>query len=238
MCSKVRAVFLDAGYTLLFPRLERLIRDLANLGFAASAKDFQDAERAGKRKLDQVLWPRIRDGEIPQTSSRLYWEPYFEFLMDRLGASSEARPAFIQKLAEAFRDIHTWSRVLPETLPVLERLHSAGYFLAAISNSNGTVEGELRRAGLGEYLGFVIDSAIVGIEKPHPEIFRIALRRAKVAPQEAVYVGDLYSVDVGGAQLAGLRGILLDRVGAYPDAACPRISSLLELGKVVAQLDS
>jgi len=179
---------------LLFPRLDGLIRDLTNLGFAASAEDFEQAERAGKRKLDELLWPRIREGQIPQTSSRLYWEPYFEVLMDRLGASVEVRPALIQKVAGTFRDTRTWSKVLPETLPVLERLRSAGYFLAAISNSDGTVEGELRRAGFGEYLGFVIDSAIVGVEKPHPEISRIALDRANVAPEEALYVGDLYGV--------------------------------------------
>ncbi len=235
MRSKVRAVFLDAGYTLLFPRLDALMRDLADLGFSARAEDFEEAERVGKRKLDELLWPRIRDGQIPQTSSRLYWEPYFEALMNRLGASSEARPALIEKVAETFRDIRTWSTVLPETLPVLQSLRSAGYFLAAISNSNGTVEGELRRAGFGEYLGFVIDSEIVGVEKPHPEIFRIALRRANVAPEEALYVGDIYAVDVGGAQLAGLGGILYDRVGAYPDADCPRVTSLSELSTLVEQ---
>ncbi|MCL5006420.1 MAG: HAD family hydrolase [Acidobacteria bacterium] len=235
MCSKVRAVFLDAGYTLLFPRVEVLIRDLTDLGFAASAEDFEEAERAGKRKLDELLWPRIRNGQIPRTSSRFYWQPYFEFLMDRLGVSVEARPALIEKLGGTFRDIRTWSRVLPETLPVLERLRAAGYFLAAISNSNGTVESELRRAGFSEYLRFVIDSAIVGVEKPDPEIFRIALRQANVAPEEALYVGDIYAVDVGGAQLAGLRGVLFDHVGAYPDAACARITSLSELSTLVEQ---
>jgi HAD superfamily hydrolase (TIGR01509 family) len=237
MGSKVRAVFLDAGYTLVFPRLEGLARELASLGFAASVEDFEHAERLGKKKLDEVLWPRIRDGEIPQASSHLYWEPYIEALMDRLEAPAEARPGLALKVAETFRDIHTWSRVLPETIPALESLRAAGYQLAAISNSDGRIESEIGRAGLAEYLGFVIDSAIVGVEKPHPEIFRIALRRANVSPEEALYVGDIYAVDVGGAQLAGLRAILFDRVGAYPEAACPRITSFSELGQAVEQFD-
>lgn len=226
MSSRVRAVFLDAGYTLLFPRLEGLMRELEELGFRASTEDFEEAERAGKRKLDRLLWPRIRTGEVPRTSGHLYWEAYFEVLMDRLGALPEARPGLSLKVGAAFRNIHTWSRVLPETLPALESLRAAGYFLAVISNSNGTVESELRRAGLGGCLEFVIDSAIVGVEKPHPEIFRMALRRANVRPEEAVYVGDLYSTDIGGAQAAGLRGILYDRVAAYPDADCLRVCSL------------
>jgi HAD superfamily hydrolase (TIGR01549 family) len=238
MPSKVRAVFLDAGYTLLFPRLEALGGELAKLGFAASPEDFEQAECLAKNKIDEVLWPLLRAGQIPRNSSQYYWQPYLEALMDRLKAPAEARPGLTDKVVETFTDIHTWSRVLPETPPALEGLRASGYRLAAISNSDGRIESEIGRAGLGKFLEFVIDSAIVGVEKPHPEIFEMALRRSNVAAEEALYVGDLYSVDMGGAQLAGLRGILYDRVGAYPDADCLRITSFSELGNAVAQLDS
>jgi FMN phosphatase YigB (HAD superfamily) len=69
----------------------------------------------------------------------------------------------------------------------------------------------------------------VGVEKPHPEIFRMALERAGFKAEQAVFVGDTYATDMGGAEAAGLRGILLDRVGAYPEVPCPRISSLAGL---------
>ncbi|MGD0012469.1 MAG: HAD family hydrolase, partial [Terriglobia bacterium] len=78
--------------------------------------------------------------------------------------------------------------------------------------------------------------AIVGIQKPHPGIFKLALQRAGVEGSEAVLVGDTYATDVGGAQLAGLTGVLMDGVGAYPDAACPRISSLPELARILEGL--
>jgi HAD superfamily hydrolase (TIGR01509 family) len=236
MPSKVRAVFLDAGYTLLFPRLEGLILELEERGIRASAEDFEEAERAGKRKLDEVLWPRLRADQIPRTSGHLYWESYFEALMRRLVPSAEARPGLIRKIGETFGNIHTWSRVMPKTLPALESLRDAGYFLAVISNSNGTVESQLERAGFTNYLQFVIDSAVVGVEKPHPEIFEIALRRGNVRPEEALYVGDIYSVDIGGAQQAGLSGILYDHVRAYPDVRCPRITSFGELAEALAEL--
>jgi putative hydrolase of the HAD superfamily len=73
------------------------------------------------------------------------------------------------------------------------------------------------------------------VEKPHPEIFQMALQRSGIKPDEAVYVGDTYPTDIGGAELAGLRGILIDWVGAYPDATCPRITSLSELTGLVKQ---
>ena len=78
--------------------------------------------------------------------------------------------------------------------------------------------------------------SIVGIQKPHPGIFKLALQRAAVEGSEAVFVGDTYATDVGGAQLAGLTGVLMDSVDAYPDAECPKISSLPELETILQGL--
>ena len=79
-----------------------------------------------------------------------------------------------------------------------------------ISNSNGTVRSVLTAAGLAGALDFVIDSGAVGVEKPDPRIFALGLAEAGVSAGEAVYIGDLYSVDVLGARRAGIEAILLD----------------------------
>jgi len=92
----------------------------------------------------------------------------------------------------------------------------------------------LRHVGLRDYFQAVFDSAVMGVEKPHPEIFQLALASAKVAANDAVFVGDTNATDVGGAQLAGLHGVLIDRINAYPHAECPRITSLPELDSVLA----
>lgn len=236
MNSKLRAIFLDAGNTLLFPQLEMLSQELVDAGFHVRVEQFSDAERAGKKKLDEILWPQIRERCAPRSTDRLYWRTYLEALGEQIEALAEDRDRAIKIVVKRFQDIRTWSKILPETIPTLKGLKSAGYFLAAISNSDGSVESELQRAGLCEYLEFVIDSAKVGVEKPHPEIFQIALNRAGIVPQEAIYVGDTYPTDIGGAQLAGLRGVLMDRIGAYPDAACPRITSLSQLSGVLEQI--
>jgi putative hydrolase of the HAD superfamily len=60
----------------------------------------------------------------------------------------------------------------------------------------------------------------VGVEKPDPRIFHLGLREANVEAAEAVYVGDLYSVDVLGARGAGLDGILLDPRGYWAPRDC------------------
>jgi putative hydrolase of the HAD superfamily len=233
MTVPLRAIFFDAGNTLIYPRVEELAADLTRQGYPASAEDFYAAERAGKQKLDEWLWPQIRQGVVPRTIDHYYWGEYLKALVERLGVPGPERLPMMQRVAEGFRDITCWSKVLPETPPFLEALRAQGYFLGVISNSIGTMEEQLGRVGLARYFDTVLDSALVGVEKPHPEIFQIALSRAKVAPAETLFVGDTNATDMGGAQLAGLRGVLIDRVGAYPLATCPRITLLPELGALL-----
>jgi FMN phosphatase YigB (HAD superfamily) len=64
----------------------------------------------------------------------------------------------------------------------------------------------------------------------------MALASAKVGADEAVFVGDTNATDMGGAQLAGLYGVLIDRIDAYPHAEGPRIKLLPELGEVLEKL--
>ncbi|HUU13514.1 MAG TPA: HAD family hydrolase [Terriglobia bacterium] len=234
----LRAIFFDAGNTLIFPRVEELAQDLTEQGYPAEVEDFCAAERAGKQKLDEWLWPQIRLGEVPRTIDHFYWGAYLRALMERIRAPESEQGRLMQRVAEGFQDITLWSRVLPETPPYLEKLRARGYFLGVISNSIGTMEEQLARLDLARHFDIVIDSAVVGVEKPHPDIFKIALGRARVEPSEAIFVGDTHATDIGGAQLAGLRGVLIDRVGAYPQAACPRINSLPELESVLANLPS
>lgn len=233
MTSTLRAIFFDAGNTLIYPRVEDLAADLTVQGFPTTVEDFFDAERVGKQRLDEWLWPQIRQGVVPRTIDHYYWFQYLKALMGRLGAPEREHERLMDRVAEGFRDITLWSKVMPETPPFLEKLRAQGYYLGVISNSVGKMEQQLRQVNLARYFDAIFDSAIVGVEKPHPEIFQIALTRAGVSPQEALFIGDTNATDIGGAQLAGLRGVLIDRVGAYPHADCPRITSLPELGSIL-----
>jgi HAD superfamily hydrolase (TIGR01509 family) len=233
MPSSLRAIFFDAGNTLVYPRVEELAEELTRQGYPAGPEDFFAAERAGKQKLDEWLWPQIRQGEVPRTIDPYYWGEYLKALVERLGVPGPEQLRIMHHVADGFREITLWSRVLPETPPFLEKLRGQGYHLGVISNSIGTMEQQLQRLDLARHFETVIDSAVVGVEKPHPDIFRIAFQRAGVSSQDALFVGDTNATDMGGAHLAGLRGVLIDRVGAYPNAESPRITSLPELERLL-----
>jgi putative hydrolase of the HAD superfamily len=234
--SPIRAILFDAGNTLVYPRLDLRAHDLAGQGYPARIENFHAAEREAKKKLDEWLWPQIRKGEIPRTIDHYYWVEYLASLMKEIGAPQAEHQRLIRIVADGFRDIRTWSVVMPETPGYLATLKGRGYFLGVISNSVGTIEDQLRSVGLRDYFQAVFDSAIVGVEKPHPEIFQLALAKATVSASEALFVGDTHATDVGGAQHAGLRGVLIDRVEAYPGAECLRIKSLPELDALLEEL--
>jgi len=234
--SRIRAIFFDAGNTLLYPRLDERANELTEAGFPARVEDFHAAERGAKQRLDAWLWPQIRRGEVPRTIDHYYWAEFLSLLMRLIGAPETEHTRLVNLMANGFRDIRTWSVVTPETPPYLASLKAAGYFLGVISNSVGTLTGQLEYTGLHSYFQAVFDSALVGVEKPHPEIFQMALASARVDPDEAVFVGDTFASDVGGAQLAGLHGVLIDRINAYPDIEGVRLSSLPELDHILQTL--
>jgi len=61
-------------------------------------------------------------------------------------------------------------------------------------------------------------------------------QRGGQAHEGWVFVGDTNATDMGGAHLAGLRGVLIDRVGAYPNAQGPRITLLPELESLLRNI--
>lgn len=117
----------------------------------------------------------------------------------------------------------------PDAEPALMRLSNDGYFLGLISNAPPDTARVVDALGLRKYLRGVVISGDVGYSKPHPEIFRIALREAKVNPAHAIHVGDFFEADVVGARNAGITGLLIDREGSQTGLDCPRIESLDEV---------
>ena len=117
----------------------------------------------------------------------------------------------------------------PACPTALRDLGEAGYRLVVVSNADGTVEAGLEACGLRDAFEAVIDSHVVGYEKPDPRIFRHALDVAGAAPETTLHVGDIYHVDVLGAREAGLHALLLDPFDDWAGVDCPRLPALADL---------
>jgi putative hydrolase of the HAD superfamily len=221
--ATVRTLLLDAGGVLVRPDFQRVAGALSAQGVSVSAARLRAAEAPAKRELDRPV------GEGTQTDEERGWV-YFNLLLRHAGiAPSAATDAALAEL-KAWHDLHClWDDVPEGVGTALRRLRAAGLRMAVVSNSNGTVRLLLERLGFLGLFEEVLDSAVEGIEKPDPRIFRLALERLGASPGEALFVGDIYHVDVVGGRAAGLRVVMVDEAGLYGDADCPRVRSLVEL---------
>lgn len=115
----------------------------------------------------------------------------------------------------------------------LRRLRAAGCRLGIVSNANGEVEAELLRHGICSRDGkdcaavdVVIDSDLVGVEKPDPAIFALAIDALGVPAEHCVHLGDSAFFDVGGAQAAGIDALHLAPLGECGADGHAHVSSL------------
>ena len=195
----------------------------AALGVPISAAALDRSVGAATRAVEGAAG--VAAGRTDRDRARVYLEALFT----GAGVPAERMDEVARTLQSLHREWHLWCRTLPGTAESLDRLRAAGLRLGVVSNSDGRVEEALAAAGIRDQFDVILDSARVGVEKPDPAIFRAALAALGVAPEEALYVGDLYDVDVVGARAAGIEGVLLVPEAAAPTAECRHVESLVAL---------
>ena len=220
MNAKVKVIFFDVGNTLLFPNRERIHAPLAERGFTPDGEHLRDLECRTKKKFDGMM---IAEGAADHS----FWWMFYSQLLSEIGLQNNA-DSIRDQLVTGVRNSGNWDQIRPGTA---ERLREIGerYPIAVLSNADGRIEDVLRKCGIADCFRTITDSGLVGYEKPHPEIFRQALKSMNAAPEESLYVGDVYSVDYLGATGAGMLAALMDVHGAYRDKGVPRVESLEEL---------
>jgi HAD superfamily hydrolase (TIGR01509 family) len=90
--------------------------------------------------------------------------------------------------------------------------------LGVVSNFYGNLDTMLDEAGLAPLLEVTIESVKVGIEKPDPRIYQVALDRLALPAAEVVMVGDNFERDLRPAKGLGMGTIWLRRVAVPPPA--------------------
>jgi putative hydrolase of the HAD superfamily len=220
----LRAIFFDAGNTLLHMNYGAIAAALAARGIAVTRRALEDAEHRARVRLDDEVLAR----SAVSTESRDTGARYLRYLLAGVGVTDEATVAGLGDWRRAYHPpVGVWDVVAPGAAAALRHTRAAGLATGVISNSNGAARATLDAVGLTPYLDVVLDSHVVGVEKPDPRIFARALEATGVRPGEAAHVGDLYSVDVRGARAAGLEAVLLDPAGYWGARDCARAPDAL-----------
>ena len=218
----LRAIFFDAGNTLLRMNYDAIAARLAMLGHPVAPDAVQRAEWRARVRLDAHLLGGS------STESVSTGDLYLRYMLEEAGRSDAA---LVDAMATWRREYNAhvglFNTADPDAEAALRLARTRGFAVGVISNSNGWVEWILESVGLRRHLDFVLDSHVVGVEKPDAAIFEMALARGGVRPAETLYVGDLYAVDILGARRAGLTAILLDPGRCWGHRDCPAATSAL-----------
>ena len=134
----------------------------------------------------------------------------------------------LQTLAKAF-SVGFKFKNYTDSLPALQALKEKNLRMGVISNIGEQIDAYIDKAGFTDYFAYKITSFEAGCDKPQPQIFQLALKRAGVTAAETLFVGDQYELDVLGARSAGITPILIDRDGAGAAYDCVVIKDLSQI---------
>ena len=185
-------------------------------------------EEAGDAVIAEIAYYRahLHEGRDPEALAALR-RRCAGVLRDAL--PPRARELDPDAMAEVLLDAIRFS-AYPDAAPALRALRDRGLVLVAISNWDVSLHEQLAATGLTGLLDAAVSSAEVGAAKPDPAIFAHALGRVGIPAEAALHVGDDVVADAEGARAAGLRAVLIDRVGgAVAPSGVATIASLAEL---------
>ena len=236
-----RLLCLDAGFTLLTPRhslADALAGVLAEDGHTITEDDLQAAWEASDRWFWDEYHRPGNDTWSDDAKIESYWRRYNSTLLEHLRVR-EPEEVLERVLASQFAP-DAWE-LYPDVEPMLREVREMDVRIGIVSDWGSNLRDIAHELGLDRYVEFVLPSGAVGVAKPNPAFFALALEHAGVAPNEGLMVGDSYRADVRGAWAAGMDALWLDRtdgINITPDDEPPPsdvrvIRSLAEVPDIV-----
>src|SRR5271166_2435807 len=204
--------------------------------FASAARKCRDVLGDDIDKLT-VLW---RDKQLQYTWLRAtqglhadFWQvtgDALEFSLETLGID---RPGLRDRLMKLYLTLDTF----PEVLEVLQRLKAAGMRTAILSNgSPGMLDAVVKAAKLDALLDAVLSVEDVGVYKPHPKVYQLAVDRLGI-PASAISFQSSNAWDAYAASAFGMKVVWCNRYGQRPErlpgAPDRQMASLAELPALV-----
>ena len=232
----IETVFLDVGNTLISIDFDWVAEELGTRGVRCDAAQLRRSEAAARPGYSMRCF--VEGLKESTDLFRLYLSCIVEPLEAAARLPRDELDALITELRRVLRPDEEastlWRSVMPQVPEALARMQQLGLRLVVVSNSDGTVERSLVRAGLRPFMTAVIDSTHAGFEKPDPRIFTAALAASGSRPDRTLHIGDLYHADVVGARASGLHALLLDPYGDWPPQDCERAPDLWEVANRLA----
>jgi len=227
----IRAVFFDAGHTLLHahPSVGEIYsEETAKLGARVTGAEFAAVFVPTFRSFvrEYVHHPGSSDEQ-----DYAMWREITHRVYRQIPAMNGIEfQGWFDRLYHRFGEPEVW-KFYEDAVPTLQALRRRGLKLGVISNWDSRLRRIADGLGLTPLMDVVVISAEAGVRKPHPAIFARALNRIGVGADEAMHVGDLPEEDIEGARRAGLRPVYVDR--ERRDEPPPDVSVIRSLQELI-----
>lgn len=233
--AKIKGIIFDYGGTLDTNGLhwaEVLWQEYVKTGVPVTKEQFREAYVYGERTLalNPIITPTDNFRDVLLKKCRLQTD----YLREKsiLPDTAETKK-YAEEIAE---NSYLFAKACTQNAHfLLQKLHDK-YSLTLVSNFYGNIQTVLDNFALLCYFEHIVESAVVGVRKPDPEIFRLGVEAMKLSPDEVVVVGDSFDKDIIPAQKAGCHTIWLKGKGweekEYAEKADCTIGSILELEKI------
>lgn len=222
-----KAVFFDVDFTLIYPgptfQGEGYQAFSAKHGIPVDASRFATAVTGAAPLLDHR-----EESEYHED----IFVAYTRSIIEGMGGSGDRLDACAREIYAEWAACHHF-HLYDDVEPALRALAADGIKIGLISNSHRRLAEFQSHFELEGLIAGAISSSDHGFMKPHPSIFKAALRLVDVEPSEAVMVGDNIRQDVEGALNAGMRAVLLKRDGGLAPDGIQVIRSLQDLPAVL-----
>jgi putative hydrolase of the HAD superfamily len=234
----VELLCLDAGNTIIFLDHARVAEICKLHGFETSVAALVDAEGEAKRRAEDQ---RMVDAPFAfrDRPGGPGWGRMVGTMLAVAGLAESALTPMIDALWREHEEHNLWRKVPDGFVDASAAFRATGGKIVVVSNSEGMLAKLFDRLGIARALDYVVDSGLVGVEKPDPKIFDVARERAGGVPKErALHLGDVYATDILGARAAGIRCALIDPFGHYAGrhADVPRVPGCVEVMRALTQL--
>jgi len=214
----IKTVLFDAGNTLLTPAIpeSQVLSDVA-ASFGISI-DAAVIEKHVPAMYEYYEWLFAQDNSVWADEKRAadIWMSLYYHILGLLGVCEHV-PQIARKGYEIYLKPSSWT-LFDDVMPTLLALKSRNIPVGIVSNWDCSLEGIIEGLGLRHGFEVVLSSAAVGLYKPQPEIFELALSELGVNKEESMYVGDHIDADVGGSLNAGMTAVLIDRENRHADS--------------------
>lgn len=156
------------------------------------------------------------------------------FIGHKLGVNPE--PSQIEKAIGIRLDFIKWMLTpRPHAIEVLSALKSLHYHVGLISDCSNDIPLVWDESALAPLFETVIFSCSVGLKKPDPRIYELAMQRLNVKPEQCLFVGDGGSRELTGALQVGMQAVLIQ---PYGETELPQANSEAKdwQGTIIASL--